>query len=81
MTENPFRADVDHYLRTAALNAPPPPIPADPLAAGLSPMLCVGEQLGTDEADDAAFGAGVYRYKRTPLPDEVARLAARAAGL
>lgn len=44
-------------------------------------VLCVGEQLRTDEADDAAFGAGVYRYKRTPLPDEVAKLAARAAGL
>ena len=38
MTENPFRADVDNYLRAAALNAPPPPINSDPLAAGLSPV-------------------------------------------
>lgn len=44
-------------------------------------VLCVGEQMRTDEADDAAFGAGVYRYKRTPLPDEVARIAAGVAGL
>ena len=44
-------------------------------------VLCVGEQLRTDEADDAAFGAGVYRYKRTPLPDEVAKQAAAAAGV
>jgi predicted nuclease of restriction endonuclease-like RecB superfamily len=44
-------------------------------------VLCVGEQLRTDEADDTAFGAGVYRYKRTPLPDEVARIAAGVAGL
>lgn len=44
-------------------------------------VLCVGEQLRTDEADAAAFGAGVYRYKRTPLPDEVAKLAAKQVGL
>jgi hypothetical protein len=44
-------------------------------------VLCVGEQMRTDEADDTAFGAGVYRYKRTPLPDEVAKLAAAVAGV
>lgn len=44
-------------------------------------VLCVGEQMRTDAADDTAFGAGVYRYKRTPLPDEVAKHAAAAAGL
>ncbi|QDU19930.1 DUF790 family protein [Urbifossiella limnaea] len=44
-------------------------------------VLCVGEQMRTDEADTAAFGAGVYRYKRTPLPDEVAKLATTVSGL
>lgn len=44
-------------------------------------VLCVGEQMRTDEADDTAFGAGVYRYKRTPLPEEVARTAAAVAGV
>jgi hypothetical protein len=28
-----------------------------------------------------AFGNGVYRYKRTPLAEEVARLAALVAGM
>ena len=44
-------------------------------------VLCVSEQFRADEADDAAFGAGVYRYKRTPLPDEVAKTAAAVAGV
>lgn len=44
-------------------------------------VLCVGEQMRTDEADDTAFGAGVYRYKRTPLPDEVVKMAAAVSGV
>jgi predicted nuclease of restriction endonuclease-like RecB superfamily len=44
-------------------------------------VLCVGEQLRADEAGDDDFGAGVYRYKRTPIPDEVAKLAAVVAGV
>ena len=43
-------------------------------------VLCVGEQSRVDEADEVAFGDGVYRYKRTPLPDEVAKLAAAVSG-
>jgi predicted nuclease of restriction endonuclease-like RecB superfamily len=39
-------------------------------------VLCVSEQFRADDADDAAFGNEVYRFKRTPLPDEVARIAA-----
>jgi len=39
-------------------------------------VLCVSEQFRADEADDTTFGDGVYRYKRTPLPDEVAKIAA-----
>jgi hypothetical protein len=34
-----------------------------------------------DEADEVTFGNGVYRYKRTPLPDEVARIAGLVAGV
>ena len=44
-------------------------------------VLCVSEQFRTDEADAAAFGDGVYRYKRTPLPEEVSKIAAMVAGL
>ncbi len=44
-------------------------------------VLCVGEQSRVDEADEVAFGDGVYRYKRTPLPDEVAKVAAAVAGV
>ena len=43
-------------------------------------VLCVGEQSRVDEADEVAFGDGVYRYKRTPLPDEVAKVAAAVSG-
>lgn len=39
-------------------------------------VLCVSEQFRADAADGAAFGNEVYRFKRTPLPDEVARIAA-----
>ncbi len=39
-------------------------------------ILCVSEQNRTDEVEDVTFGNEVYRYKRTPLPEEVARLAA-----
>lgn len=44
-------------------------------------VLCIGEQLRADEDDEAAFGNAVYRYKRTPLPEEVARVAALVAGV
>jgi predicted nuclease of restriction endonuclease-like RecB superfamily len=44
-------------------------------------VLCVSEQLRADEADEAAFGNAVYRFKRTPLPEEVARVAALAVGI
>ncbi len=44
-------------------------------------VLCVGEQMRADEADASAFGNGVYRYKRTPLPEEVARIANLVAGI
>jgi hypothetical protein len=44
-------------------------------------VLCVSEQMRADEADEVAFGNGVYRYKRTPLPEEVARIAALVAGV
>ena len=39
-------------------------------------VLCVSEQYRTDEDDGVSFGEGVYRFKRTPLPDEVAKIAA-----
>ena len=42
-------------------------------------VLCVAESMRADEADDAAFGSAVYRFKRTPLPDDVAKLAAAVA--
>jgi predicted nuclease of restriction endonuclease-like RecB superfamily len=44
-------------------------------------VLCVGESMRADEEDEVTFGAGVYRYKRTPLPDEVARVAAAVTGV
>ena len=44
-------------------------------------VLCVSEQMRADEADEVIFGNGVYRYKRTPLPEEVARVAGLVAGV
>jgi predicted nuclease of restriction endonuclease-like RecB superfamily len=44
-------------------------------------VLCVSEQMRADEADEVTFGNGVYRYKRTPLPEEVARMAELVAGI
>ena len=44
-------------------------------------VLCVSEAYRADEADEVAFGPEVYRFKRTPLPDEVAKLAAVVAGI
>ena len=44
-------------------------------------VLCVSEQMRADEDSEVNFGNGVYRYKRTPLPEEVARLAALVAGV
>ncbi len=44
-------------------------------------VLCVSEQMRADEDSEVAFGNGVYRYKRTPLPEEVARLAGLVAGV
>ena len=64
MTENPFRADVDHYLRTAALNAPPPPITSDPLAAGLSPveqlLRILGLAANADDPQDELEGLEAF---------------------
>ena len=42
-------------------------------------VLCVSEQIRADEDDEAEFGNGVYRYKRTPLPEELARVAGLVA--
>jgi uncharacterized protein len=44
-------------------------------------VLCVSEQMRTDEDDEVEFGNAVYRYKRTPLPEEVARVAGLVAGV
>jgi predicted nuclease of restriction endonuclease-like RecB superfamily len=44
-------------------------------------VLCVSEQMRADEEDEVTFGNGVYRYKRTPLPEEVARVAEKVAGI
>jgi predicted nuclease of restriction endonuclease-like RecB superfamily len=38
-------------------------------------------QMRADEDEEMTFGNEVYRYKRTPLPEEVARVAARVAGI
>jgi uncharacterized protein len=43
-------------------------------------ILCVSEQMRADEDEEVTFGNAVYRYKRTPLPEEVARIAALVAG-
>lgn len=43
-------------------------------------ILCVSEQMRADEDEEVTFGDAVYYYKRTPLPEEVARLAALVAG-
>jgi predicted nuclease of restriction endonuclease-like RecB superfamily len=40
-------------------------------------VLCVSEQFRADEVDEVTFGEEVYRFKRTPLPDEVAKIASR----
>ena len=44
-------------------------------------VLCISEQYRADKDDEFSFGDGVYRYKRTPLPDEVAKMAAKVAGV
>ncbi|HEY2908892.1 MAG TPA: DUF790 family protein [Gemmataceae bacterium] len=44
-------------------------------------VLCISEQYRADKEDEVSFGDGVYRFKRTPLPDEVAKIAAKVAGL
>jgi predicted nuclease of restriction endonuclease-like RecB superfamily len=44
-------------------------------------VLCVSEAYRADEADEVAFGPEVYRFKRTPLPEEVAKLAAVVEGV
>ncbi len=40
-------------------------------------VLCISEQFRADEVDEVTFGEEVYRFKRTPLPDEVAKIASR----
>jgi predicted nuclease of restriction endonuclease-like RecB superfamily len=44
-------------------------------------VLCASEHMRADEEDETAFGNAVYRYKRTPLPEELARMAAVVAGV
>lgn len=44
-------------------------------------VLCVSEQFRTDEGDEGTFGDGVYRFKRTPIPEEVAKIASTVAGV
>jgi predicted nuclease of restriction endonuclease-like RecB superfamily len=44
-------------------------------------VLVVSEQLRADEAGEMALGDEVYRYKRTPSAGEVAKAAARVAGV
>jgi len=42
-------------------------------------VLCVSGQMRAEDEDDASTKAGIYQYKRTPLPDEVARIAGEVA--
>jgi predicted nuclease of restriction endonuclease-like RecB superfamily len=44
-------------------------------------VLVVSEQLRTDEDADATFGDEVYRYKRTPSAEAVAKAAAKVIGV
>jgi predicted nuclease of restriction endonuclease-like RecB superfamily len=44
-------------------------------------VLVISEQYRADEADEFATGDGVYRFKRTPVAAEVARVAAAVAGI
>ncbi len=44
-------------------------------------VLCVSAQMRADDADGVDFRPGVYHYKRTPLPDDVAKAAAGVAGV
>jgi len=44
-------------------------------------VLCISEQYRADKEDELNFGEGVYRYRKTPLPEEVARIAASVAGV
>ncbi len=44
-------------------------------------VLCISEAMRADDEAEVAFGNGVYRYKRTPLPEEVARIAGVVAGV
>ena len=44
-------------------------------------VLVVSDQNRADEASDVTLGDGVYRYKRTPIAAEVAKVAALVAGV
>ena len=44
-------------------------------------VLVVAEQYRTDEATEFTTGDGVYRFKRTPVAEEVAKVAAFVAGV
>jgi uncharacterized protein len=44
-------------------------------------VLAVSEAYRTDEVEEFALGEGVYRYKRTPIAAEVAKVAAATAGV
>lgn len=44
-------------------------------------VLVVSEQYRADEAGEFAAGEGVYRFKRTPIAEEVAKVAAAVAGV
>jgi hypothetical protein len=44
-------------------------------------VLCITEQFRADKDGDLDFGDGVYRYRKTPLPEEVVKTAERIAGI
>jgi hypothetical protein len=44
-------------------------------------LLAVSDQLHIEDAELEGLSAGIHRFRQLPLPDEVARLAAEAAGI
>ena len=69
--------EVDDYFKQVDLKG------AEKLQKGAAGkfVLCVGESMRADEDDEVTFANAVYRYKRTPLPEEVARVAGVVAGI
>jgi predicted nuclease of restriction endonuclease-like RecB superfamily len=43
-------------------------------------LLVVSEQYRADESDELSLATGIYRYKRTPIASEVAKLASAVTG-